>query len=125
MIFIQEAPKETAHIEIETAAEQTETIGEMTSTISSSPNETITPAASDHETDANAIILEAIVKMTALHDRKACSRDTIMAEVEDINSQIAALKDKAKERTSQAKDIAADMKKIEENIAVLQTQKSA
>jgi hypothetical protein len=83
------------------------------------------PAPHESDTDAGAIILEAIVKMTALHDRKAETRDSIMAEVEDINAQIAMLKDKAKDRTGRAKDIASEMKKIEESIAVLQTQKAA
>lgn len=89
---------------------------------------TPTPVASasdDTDMDANAIILEAIAKMSALRDRSAAKRDAIMTEVEDINAQIAALKERAKERTNSAKDIAAEMKKVEDSIAVLQAQKLA
>lgn len=73
--------------------------------------------------DPNIILDEAVKKLKELLNSHIFLREKKMTEVEEINSQIATLKEEAKKLTNESKNISDEESKINKMIELLNTQK--
>lgn len=114
--------EKTPEVIEETAVIDDASTGSDFLSFSSEVAEVVTSTPKSKE-NPNEILTDAVSKLETLLKTHATIRNGKMKEIENINAQIASLKDNAKSLTGEAKEISAEEDKVSKMIELFKSQK--